>query len=714
MHYGWKMVFLRNKLLNMNKTLITAAIAAVTFMSCSENRNNPFFEESKLPYGAVEFDKIQSTDYMPAFEEGFRQFKANIDQIAACADAPTFENTIEPLELCDDLLSRVSSVFYNLMETDADDIMKETEEKVIPMETEANSYLYMNEVIFKRIKALYDAQNEIGLTVEQQKVLEKYYKRFVKGGALLDDKAKERFVEIQNRLGELRIKFAKNNLDESNAYVLNVTDIKRLEGLPQDQLDAAAARAKEKGLEGWAFNVQKPCWIPFLQYCKDRDLREQMYKAYYSRGNNNNEFDNKEIVKETLTLRLELANLLGYETFADMQLEDRMAKTPQAAYDLLMEIWKYALPQAKRERDEMQKIIDAEGGKFKLAAWDWWYYAEKLRKQKYDLDESQLMPYFSLDNVRKGSFMVAETLFGIKFQKVDNLPVYHPTVETYECLDADGSHLAYFYTDCFVRPTKRQGAWMTNFTNEYNFAGQSQRPTIVNVCNYSVPTETQPCLLSIDDARTVFHEFGHALHGMLTQCHYPTVAGTATPNDFVEMCSQIMEHWAVDPAILKQYAFHYKTGEVIPDALIEKMQNAGHFNTGFETVELVGAALLDMEYHMLTDYSDFEDQKFEDAISAKLGMIPEIEYRYRGTFFNHIFNNDYCAGYYSYLWAEVLDCDAYQCFVEEGLLNKETGKRYRQNILEKGGSDDLMKLYRQFRGSDPKVESMLRNRGLIE
>jgi len=698
----------------MNKTIFTIAAAAVIFMSCSENRNNPFFEESQLPYGAVEFDKIRSSDYLPAFEEGFRQFKADIDAVAACPDAPTFQNTIEALESSGRLLNKVSAVFFNLMETDADDLMKETEEKVIPMQTEADSYLYMNEVIFKRIKQLYDSKDNGGLTTEQIKVLEKYYRRFVKGGALLDDKAKARFVEIQNRLGELRIKFAKNNLDESNAYVLNVTDIKRLEGLSQDQLEAAATRAKEKGLQGWAFNVQKPCWIPFLQTCKDRSLREQMYKAYYSRGNNNNEFDNKAIVKEILTLRLELANLLGYETFADYQLEDRMAKTPQAAYDLLMEIWKYALPQAKRERDEMQKIIDAEGGNFKLEAWDWWYYAEKLRKQKYDLDESQLMPYFSLDNVRKGSFMVAETLFGIKFKKVDNLAVYHPSVETWECLDADGSHLAYFYTDCFVRPTKRQGAWMTNFTDEYNYGGRSQRPTIVNVCNFSVPTDTLPCLLSIDDARTVFHEFGHALHGMLTQCHYPIVSGTATPNDFVEMCSQIMEHWAIDPTILKQYAFHYKTGQAIPDNLIEKMQNAGHFNTGFETVELVGAALLDMEYHMLKDYSNFDDQKFEDAVSAKLGMIPQIEYRYRGTFFNHIFNNDYCAGYYSYLWAEVLDCDAFQCFQEEGLLNKETGKRYRQNILEKGGSDDLMKLYRQFRGSDPKTDAMLRNRGLID
>ncbi len=684
---------MQNKQFDMNKTIIAAAVAAVTFMSCSE-RTNPLLVESNLPYGAVEFDKISSSDYMPAFKEGFREYKENIDKIAACTDAPTFQNTIEPLELCDKMLARVSSVFYNLMETDADDIMKETEEKVIPMETEANSYLYMNDAIFNRIKTLYDSRESIGLTIEQQKVLEKYYRRFVTGGALLDDKAKERFVEIQNRLGELRIKYAKNVLDESNAYVLNVTDIKRLEGISQDQLEAAAARAREQGQEGWSFNVQKPCWIPFLQTCKDRDLREQMYKAYYTRGNNNNEYDNKEIIKETLTLRLELARLLGYETFADYMLEDRMAKTPKAAYDLLMEIWKYALPQAKRERDEMQKII--------------------LRKQKYDLDESQLMPYLSLDNVRKGSFMVAETLFGIKFRKVDNLPVYHPSVETWECLDADGSHLAYFYTDCFVRPTKRQGAWMTNFTYEYNFAGQSQRPTIVNVCNFSLPTDTLPCLLSIDDARTVFHEFGHALHGMLTQCHYITVAGTATPNDYVEMCSQIMEHWAIEPAILKKYAFHYKTGEPMPDELIEKMQNAGHFNTGFETVELVGAALLDMEYHMLTDYSDFDDQKFEDQISVKLGMIPQIEYRYRGTFFSHIFTNDYCAGYYSYLWAEVLDCDAFQCFKEEGLLNKETGKRYRQNILEKGSSDDLMELYRRFRGHDPNPEAMLRNRGLIK
>lgn len=698
----------------MNKSVVILSLMTMLCMSCNEKRTNPFFEESKAPYGAPMFNLIKSTDYLPAFEKGYEQLRKEIDAVASCSESPTFQNTIEALEASGSLISRVSGVFYNLLESDADDVMKETEKKVIPMQTESSSYLYMNDAIFKRIKVLYDTKDEIGLSVEQKKVLEKYYRRFVNGGALLSADEKARFVEIQNSLSLLQVKFADNSLDESNAYVLNVTDKSRLAGLPDDQMEAAAARAREKGLDGWAFNVQKPCWIPFLQYCSDRELREQMYKAYYTRGNNNNEYDNKDIIKQILTLRLEMARMLGYETFADFKLQDRMAGTPQAAYDLLMTIWNAALPIAKEEVSQMQKIIDAEGGRFKLEAWDWWYYAEKLRKKQYNLDESELMPYFTIDNTRKGAFMVAEKLFGIKFVKVTDLPVYNDVVETWECLDSDGSHLAYFYSDCFVRPTKRQGAWMTNFVESYDFGGKVQRPSIVNVCNFSVPTESTPCLLSIDDARTVFHEFGHALHGMLTKCHYPSVSGTSVPNDFVEMCSQIMEHWAIEPSILKQYAFHYKTGEPIPDELIAKMQNAGHFNTGFETVELVGAALLDMEYHMLKDYSNFNDQEFEDAISAKLGMIPQIEYRYRGTFFNHVFNNDYCAGYYSYLWAEVLDCDAFECFRENGIMNPETGMKYRRNILEKGGSDDLMEMYRAFRGSDPKPEPMLRNRGLIK
>lgn len=690
-------------------------LCVMAMASCAGGNSwNPAFLESADSNGAVPFDRISNADFLPAAKEGIRQNKAEIDAIVACPDAPTFENTIEALEKSGRLLENVQGIFYNLIETDADDVLKETEKAAIPLLTDLQSYIYMNDKLFSRVKELNDKKDELGLTAEQKKVLDKYYREFVNGGALLEGADRERFTQINTRLMELQMEFADNVLDETNDYLLNVTDESRLAGLPADQMEAAAARAKEKGLEGWAFNIQKPCWIPFLQYCQDRDLREQMYKAYYTRGNNNNKFDNKAIIKEILQLRLEFANLLGYKTFADFKLEDRMAKTPQAAYDLLMTIWNAALPQAKRELAELQQIADAEGKGVKVEAWDWWYYSEKLRAAKYNLDEAQLMPYFTLDNARKGSMAVAEHLFGIKFRKVEGLPVYNPTVETWECLDSDGSHLAYFYTDCFVRATKRQGAWMNNFTPAYDFGGESARPCIVNVLNFSNPTESTPCLLSIDDARTVFHEFGHALHGMLTKCHYPMVSGTATPNDFVELPSQIMEHWAVDPEIMKTYAFHYKTGEVIPDELIAKMQNAGHFNTGFETVELVGAALLDMEYHMLSDYSDFDDQKFEDAISAKLGMIPQIEYRYRGTFFNHVFNNDYSAGYYSYLWAEVLDCDAFECFREHGIMNQETGMSFRKNILEKGGSDDLMEMYRAFRGADPTPAAMLKERGLAE
>jgi len=697
----------------MKKTYISLFLATMLTACGSNDRQNPFFTDSTLPFGAVEFDKISSEDFLPAYMEGFRQHKAEIDSIVSCKDEPTFENTIERLEASGQLLARINGVFFNLLETDADDIMKETEEKITPMMTEDEAYMTMNETLFGRVKKLHDNMPALGLEREQERVLEKYYTAFVNGGAMLDAEGKKRMTQIDTELSLLSMKFANNMLDETNAFVLNVTDLSQLEGLPEDQLSAAAQRASERGEQGWTFNIQKPCLIPFLQYCKSRTLREQMYKAYYSRGNNNNQYDNKEIIKQILQLRLEKAQLLGYETFADLKLSDKMAKTPQAAYDLLMSIWKAAVPRAKEELAEMQQIIDEEGGGFRLEAWDWWYYAEKLRQRKYAFDENLIKPYFSLENARKGSMAVAEQLFGIRFRKVDNLPVYNPTVETWECLDSDGSHLAYFYTDCLVRDTKRQGAWMNNIIDAVDIKGRHSKPSIVNVCNFSLPSDTVPTLLSIDDTRTVFHEFGHALHGMLTRAHYPTVSGTNTPTDFVEMCSQIMEHWAVEPQILKTYAFDYRDGTPIPDEMIDKIINSSYFNKGFETVELVGAALLDMEYHMQKDYSGFEDQAFEDMVARKLGMIDQIEYRYRGTFFNHIFNNGYSAGYYSYLWAEVLDADAYQCFVEEGILNRETGMRYRHNILEMGGSEDPMVLYRRFRGADPTPDAMLRGRGLL-
>lgn len=695
----------------MKKLINFALIMSLT--ACVGN-NNPFLSEKASINDAIDFNKIESKHYLPAFKAGFKQQKEEITAIANNPDVPTFENTIEELEASGSILNRVSGVFYNLNETDADDIMKETEKVIIPLMSEQSTFIYMNNALFQRIKTLYDSLDTLNLTREQERTVEKYYRDFVDGGALLNDEQKKRLEEINTRLNLLSVDFSNHVLDETNAYSLHITDEKEIKGLPDDVMLAASERAKEKGLDGWIFNIQKPCLIPFLQFCENRTLRKQMYEAYYSRGNNDNEFDNKSIIKEILQLRFEKARLLGYDTFADYQLSDKMAATPGAAYDLLMDIWKVALPQANKERDEMQSIIDSEGGDFKLEAWDWWYYAEKLRKLKYDLNENELKQYFTLENARKGSFYVAEKLFGIHFVKIDSLPKYQSTVECYECLDSDNTHLAYFYTDCFVRDTKHQGAWMNNFVSAENLKGRRIYPSVVNVCNFYLPDENGQALLSIDDVRTVFHEFGHALHGMLTKVSYPRIGGTNVPTDFVELCSQVMEHWAIEPSIMKQYAFNYKTGEPIPDSLIAKMQNAGHFNTGFETVELVGAALLDMEYHMQNDNSNFDDAKFEDEISEKIGMIDEIEYRYRGTFFSHIFSNGYSAGYYSYLWAEVLDADAFECFKENGILDEATGRSFRKNILEKGNSEDLMVLYKRFRGSEPSTVALLKNRGLAE
>lgn len=683
------------------------------FAACQQASDNPFLREGVDPNLPVNFTEITSDQYMPAIKAGIEEQKAEFDAVANNPEAPTFDNTIGALEASGATLNRVMGVFFNLNETDADATMKATEKEALPLLTAHSAYLYMNPQIFARVKTLQDNKANLGLTREQEMALDKYYKGFVNGGALLGETEKARFQEIDTRLGLLQVQFSDNTLAETNAFSLQVTDQARLAGLPQDQLDAAAKRAQQKNLEGWVFNIQKPCLIPFLQYCADRELRKQMYLGYYTRGNNNDAYDNKAIIKEILELRLEKARLLGFETFADFSLSTRMAKTPQAAYDLLMTIYNAALPQAKREAAEMQAIIRAEGGDFALEPWDWWYYAEKLRKQKYNMDENEVKPYFTLENTRKGAFMVAERLFGVKFVPAPELSVYYPAVVPYECLDADGTHLAYFYTDNYVRETKRQGAWMNEIMGASNLNGKPVRPSILNVCNFSLPGEDGQAYLSVDDVRTLFHEFGHALHGMLTQVNYPIIAGTAVARDFVELPSQIMEHWAMEPEILKAYAFHNRTGEPIPDALIAKLQETGNFNTGFNTVELVAAALLDLEYHMKDSYEGFEDEAFEKSVSEKLGMMKEIDYRYRGTFFNHTFAGGYSAGYYSYLWAEVLDADAFEAFRENGILDKATGLKYRENILEMGGAEEPMTLYRRFRGQDPDPQALLKNRGLL-
>ena len=656
-------------------------MAIVALTACGTKHDNPVLADSALPFGAPEFSKYQSTDYEAAFMEGLAEQRAEIDAIANSNSSPTFDNTIAALERSGKKLAKVTGIFFNLNETDADDVMRETEKKLSPILTEHSAYMTMNEELFHRVKILYDSKHAIGLTREQEMVLDKYYRMFVKGGALLDADKKAQLMEIEKQLSLASIEFGENALAETNAFQLVITDEKDLSGLPQSSINAAREAAKAAGKEGWMFTLHKPSWIPFLQYADNRELRRQMYLGYINRGNNNNENDNKEVIARILKLRQQKAHLFGYETFADYQLEDKMAKTPEAAYNLLMTIWNATLPKAKAEAEELQKMMDAEGKGEKLEAWDWWYYTEKLREAKYALSESELRPYFSLDNVRKGAFMVSEKLFGMKFQPVEELDVYHPEVETFEVLDADGSHLALFYTDYFPRATKRAGAWMNNIVEASNIDGENQRPMIVNVGNFTAPTGDTPSLLTIDETRTLFHELGHALHGFLTQTKYPSVSGTSVARDFVELPSQIMEHWAIEPEVLKTYALHYKTGEPITDELIAKMQAASSFNSGFETMELVGAALLDMEFHMLTDYTDFEANAFEKSVADKIGLLPQIAFRYRGPYFSHVFSGGYAVGYYSYLWAEVLDADGFEAFREKGIFDEDTGRSLRKNIL---------------------------------
>ena len=696
----------------MKKTFIAMALVVLT--ACGAKHDNPVLADSALPFGAPEFSKYQSAHYEPAFMEGFAEQRAEIDAIVVNTEAPTFDNTIAALERSGKKLAKVTGVFFNLNETDADDVMREAEKRLSPLFTEHSAYMTMNEALFARIKALYDNKADLGLTREQEMVLDKYYRMFVKGGALLDADKKAQLMEIEKQLSLASIEFGENALAETNAFELIITDEKDLAGLPQSSINAARETAQAAGKEGYLFTLQKPSWIPFLQYADNRELRKQMYLAYINRGDNNNDNDNKEVIARILKLRQQKAQLFGYDTFAEFQLEDKMAKTPEAAYNLLMTIWNAALPKAQAEAAELQKMMDAEGKGEKLEAWDWWYYTEKLREAKYALSESELRPYFSLDNVRKGAFMVSEKLFGMKFQPVEGLDVYHPEVETFEVLDADGSHLALFYTDYFPRATKRAGAWMNNIVDASNIDGENLRPMIVNVGNFTAPTNDTPSLLTIDETRTLFHELGHALHGFLTQTKYPSVSGTSVARDFVELPSQIMEHWAIEPEVLKMYALHYETGEPITDELIAKMQAASSFNSGFETVELVGAALLDMEFHMLKDYTDFEANAFEKSVADKIGLIPQIAFRYRGPYFNHVFSGGYAVGYYSYLWAEVLDADGFEAFRENGIFDEATGRSFRKNILEMGGSEEPMTLYKRFRGAEPNPNALLRNRGLID
>ena len=689
-------------------SLFTLTIMLTT-VACSHNEEkNSILKESKAPFGAPEFNTFKVEDYKEAFDRGFAEKRAEVKAILENSDAPTYANTIEALEMSGKTLDKVSSIFFNLNESENTPQMTEIEEYVVPKLTDLSGYIYMNDTLFNRIRAIYDAKESLGLNEEQMIVLDNYYKGFVRGGALLNKADKAALLEIDTKLGLAQVKFNSNLLADNKAFKLTITDKKDLAGLPQSVIDAAAS---EDG-KSWVFTLDKPSCIPFLQYADNRELREKVYKAYYGRGDNNNENDNKAVIKEILQLRQQKAKLLGFESFAHYVLDEKMAKRPDAALELLNSIYKPAVKRAAEERAELQKIADREKAGIKIEGWDWFYYTEKLRKEKYALNDEVITPYFKLENVLQGAFDCATKLYGVTFVKRTDIPVYHPEVATYEVLDSEGNHMSIFYTDFFPRDTKRQGAWMTNFVNQRNICGENVRPMVVNVCNFTAPQGDIPALLNIDETRTLFHEFGHALHGMLTQTHYPSVSGTNVKHDFVELFSQINEKWSVHPEVLPTYAKHYVTGEAIPDSLVEKMQKSSHFNSGFETTELVAAALLDMKMHLIDDYSNFDCNEYEKQLRKELGFIPEIEYRYRSTNFAHVFGGGYAVGYYAYLWAEVLDCDAFELFLEKGVFDKETADAFK-HLLEMGGSEDPMREYRKFRGADPNPDALLRARGLI-
>lgn len=702
----------------MRITFLTTStiLLMATIVSCTETRKsdeNPFLSEYQTPFGVPPFDKIGNSHYLPAFETGIEQQKKEIDQIVSNNEEPNFKNTIEALEYSGSLINKVGRVFFNLTEANTNDELQAIAKEISPKLSLHLDEIYLNENLFEKVKAVYLQKESLSLNNEQAKLLEETYKQFVRSGANLPKEKKEEMKKINEELSILTLQFGDNVLAETNNFKLVIDNKEDLAGLPESVVQAAAETAGEPGK--WVFTLQKPSWTPFLQYSQKRDLREKLYKAMYNRANNNNEFDNKEIVKKILDLRTKKAQLLGFQNYAAYTLDDKMAKTPENVFELLNKLWDPALKNAKTELAEMQAMANKEGENIALQSWDWWYYAEKIRKEKYDLDENQLRPYFELNNVREGAFILANKLYGITFEEIKNIPLPHPDAKAFEVKDRDGSHIGVYYVDYFPRDSKRGGAWMDSFRNQYRTTdGKKVSPVITNVCNFSRPTGNQPALLSFEEVTTLFHEFGHALHGLLSDCTYESLGGTEVPRDFVELPSQIMENWCSQPEMLRLFAKHYQTGEIIPQALIDKIVASGKFNQGFETVEYLAASILDMDYHVLNTAEGLDVDKFETEQMQKIGLIKEIIPRYKSTYFNHIWGGGYAAGYYSYIWAEVLDADAFQAFVESGdIFNANIGASFRENILSKGGTDDAMTMYKTFRGKEPAIEPLLKKRGLV-
>jgi peptidyl-dipeptidase Dcp len=701
----------------MRKPLV-ALILAGTILACTQKpmETNPLLVDYGTPYNIPPFDKINASHFMPAFKEGMAQHNAEIELIINSSETPSFENTILALDRTGKTLERVERLFGNLSSSDNNDSLMVIESDITPVLTRHMDNILMNGKLFERIQAVYNNRLTGGLDSSQIWVTEKYYLDFVRNGANLSAEKQDSLQKLNEEIANLGVKFGQNVLAETNNnFMLEIDNEADLAGLPQSIKDAAREAATAAGLPNkWIFTLQKPSWIPFLQYAENRTLREKLYRGYFMRGDNNNEFDNKAIVAQLAQYRAQKAALLGYDSYAQWAVETNMAKTPENVNAFLAKLWTPATKRANDELKEMQAIVDKEKGGFKIESWDWWYYAEKLRKQKYNLDESEITPYFKLENVNNGMFEVAQKLYGITFTRVDTVPVYNPEVETYVVKEADGEFIGIYMADYFPRAGKRPGAWQTGFQDALVVDGKKTTPIVSIVCNFTKPTGNLPSLLTFDEVTTLFHEFGHALHALFSTGNYKRTAGIVA-RDYVELPSQIMENWASDPQVLKMYAKHYQTGEIIPDALIDKVVKSGHFNQGFATTEYLAAAILDFDYHQLDAKTPIADvNAFENTSMANIGLINEIVPRYRSTYFQHIFmGGSYAAGYYVYIWAEVLDADAFEAFKQSGdIYNQELAAKFRKFCLSEVGEGEGMDMYRKFRGQDPDVKSLLKNRGL--
>ncbi|RPD38666.1 M3 family metallopeptidase [Chitinophaga barathri] len=705
---------MRAKNISRNLIFAISMTTATTLSGQAPAADNPLLQPYTTSFKVPPFTDIKPAHFMPAFEAGMQQQQEKITAITAQKSAPDFENTIAALEQSGKQLQLAGTVFFNLTSANTNPELEALSRQIAPRMAQHSDDIYLNPNLFARVKTVYDHRATLKLTPEQYRLLEKTYKAFVRSGAKLSEAQQMQMRNINKELSLLTVKFGQNLLAETNGFEMIVDKQEDLAGLPASVTAAAAASAKDAGKEGkWRFTLHNASVMPFLQYAQNRALREKMYKAYTNRCNNNDALDNKEIVSRLATLRAEKAALLGYASHADFVLEENMAKTPAQANELLNKLWTAALPVAKNEAAEMQKVMDREGKNEQLEAWDWFYYADKVRKEKYNYDAEELRPYFKLENVREGIFATAQKLYGITFTQLKDIPVYREDVTAYEVKEANGQHIGVIYMDFFPRASKRGGAWMTSYRKQATEKGTRIAPVVSIVCNFTKPNGNQPALLTPDEVETFFHEFGHALHGLLSNVRYETLSGTSVPRDFVELPSQIMEHWAFEPEVLKMYAKHYETGELVPDALVAKMKEASKFNQGFATVEYLAASLLDMNYHTIAAGTKVDAPAFEKQQMDKLGLIPQIAPRYKSTYFQHIFSGGYSAGYYSYIWSEVLDNDAFAAFKETGnIFDPATARSFRTNVLEKGGTVEPMDLYKAFRLRAPEVKFLLKSRGL--